>query len=57
VDDVNLLGDSINTIRDNTESLLETIRDCRSRNKCRGDKVYDYVLSPVLRTEPEYKDS
>jgi hypothetical protein len=52
-DDVNLLGDSINTIRDNTESS----RDCRSRHKCREDKVYDYVLSSVLRTESKYKDS
>jgi hypothetical protein len=29
----------------------------RSRNKSREDKVYDYVLSSELRTEPEYKDS
>jgi hypothetical protein len=26
-------------------------------NKCREDKVCDYVSSSNLRTEPEYKDS
>jgi hypothetical protein len=50
-DDDNLLGDSINTIKENTESLLE------ARNKCREDKVYDCISSSELRTEPEYKDS
>jgi hypothetical protein len=44
-DDVNLFGDSINTIKENTEISLGE------------DKVYDYVSSSKLRTEPEYKDS
>jgi hypothetical protein len=50
-DDVNFLGDSINNIKENTETLLE------ARNKCREDKVYDYASSSELRREPEYKDS
>jgi hypothetical protein len=29
----------------------------RSRNKCREDKVYDYISLSEFRTEPEYKDS
>jgi hypothetical protein len=56
-DDINLLGSSVNTIKENTETLLESSRDIWSRNKCRGDKVYDYVSSSELRTELEYKDS
>jgi hypothetical protein len=56
-DDTNLLGDSINTIKGNTETLLEASRYIGLGNKCRGDKVYEYVLSSELRTEPEYKDS
>jgi retron-type reverse transcriptase len=39
-DDVNLLDDSVNTIKGKSETLLEGYW---SRNKCRVDKVYDYV--------------
>jgi hypothetical protein len=53
-DDVNLLDDSVNTITENSETLLKAYW---SRNKCREDKVYDYVPSSEFRTEPEYKDS
>jgi hypothetical protein len=55
--DINLLGDSINTIKDKTETLLEASRDVGLEVKCREDKVYDRVLSSELRTKPEYKDS
>jgi hypothetical protein len=48
-DDVNLLSNSVNTVKENTESLLEASRDV--------GKVYAYVLSSKFRTEPEYKDS
>jgi hypothetical protein len=51
-DDVNLLGNSVNTIKENKETLLEA-----SRNKCREYKVYDYVSLLELRTEPKYKDN
>jgi hypothetical protein len=51
-----MLGDSISTIKENTETLLGASRYW-SRNKCRKDKVYNHVSSSGLRTEPEYKDS
>jgi hypothetical protein len=52
--DVNLLDDSVNTIKENSETLLGGYW---SRNKCREGKVYDYVSSSELTREPEYKDS
>jgi hypothetical protein len=57
-DDINSLGDSINTIKENAETLLEASRDIGleiTAEKTR--KVYDHVSSSELRTEPEYKDS
>jgi hypothetical protein len=56
-DDVNLLGDRVNTIKENSETLLEASRDTGLEIKCREDKVYDYASSSELRAEPEYKDS
>jgi hypothetical protein len=57
-DGVNLLGDSVNTTKENTETLLEASRDMGLEiPKCKEDKVYDYFSSSKLRTEPEYKDS
>jgi hypothetical protein len=53
----NLLADSVNTIKENSETLLEAGREYWSRNKCREDKVYDCVSLSEFRTEPEYKDS
>jgi hypothetical protein len=44
----NLLGHCTLTVKEKTESLLEASRE---------DKVYDYVSSSELRTEPEYRDS
>jgi hypothetical protein len=51
-----VLGDSINTIKENSRTLLESSRDVGLEINAE-DKVYDYVSSSELRTEPEYKDS
>jgi hypothetical protein len=56
VDDVNLLGNSINTIKENTESLLEAGKDVRLEINAEKTK-YMIVSSSKLRTEPEYEDS
>jgi hypothetical protein len=50
-----LLGNNINTIYENTETLLEASRDIGLEINAEKTK-YDYVLSYKLRTEPEYKD-
>jgi hypothetical protein len=56
-DDINLLGDCINTKERKHKPLLDASRNYGLRNKFREDKVYDHVFSPELRTQPEYKDS
>jgi hypothetical protein len=55
-DDIHLLGDSVNTIKENTGTLLEASRDIGLEINAE-DKVHDYVSSSEPRTEPEYKDS
>jgi hypothetical protein len=54
-DDVNLLGGSTNTIKENTETLLEASRDVGLEINTKD--VCDYVSSSEVRTEPEYKES
>jgi hypothetical protein len=56
-DDVNLLGDSVNTIKENSETLLEASRDIGLEINAGEDKLYDRVSSSKLRTKPDYKDS
>jgi hypothetical protein len=50
---INLLGNNIYTINENTETLLGASRDV----VLEINAAHDYVLSSELRAEPEYKDS
>jgi hypothetical protein len=52
-DDVNLLGGSINTMKENTEALLGSSRDARLEINAEKTNLYDVSLSEI-RTEPEY---
>jgi hypothetical protein len=54
-DDVNLLRDSVNTIKENTETLTEASRFVGLEINPEETK-YTIVSSSELRTEPEYKD-
>jgi hypothetical protein len=55
-DDVNLLGSSVNTIKENSETLLEASKAIGLEINPEKTK-YMIVSSSKFRTEPEYKDS
>jgi hypothetical protein len=58
-DDINLLDDSINTIKENKGILLEASRYIGLEINAEKTKytMYDHVLSSELRTKPEYNVS
>jgi hypothetical protein len=56
-DDVNLLGDSINTMKENTGTLLEASMDIGLEINAQKTKYMIRLKSSELRTDTEYKDS
>jgi hypothetical protein len=55
-DDVNLLGDNIDTIKKNAETLIDA-KGSWSRNKYRESQVYVAISSPECRSKSGYKNS
>jgi hypothetical protein len=54
-DDINLLGVSINTVKENTETLLGNSRDVGL--EINAEKTKYMIVSPSeFRTEPGYKN-
>jgi hypothetical protein len=57
-DDVNLLGHNIDTIKKNTETLIDSSKErCWSRNKCRENQLYVAISSPECRSKLGHKNS
>jgi hypothetical protein len=56
-DDVNLLGNSVNTVKENSETLLETSRETGLEINAEKIKYMIMSSSSEFRIEPEYKNS
>jgi hypothetical protein len=55
-DDVNLLGDNIDTINKNTETLIDASKEGWSRSKRRENEVYVGVSGPECRLNSRNKN-
>jgi hypothetical protein len=55
-DDINLLGNSINTTKEKTDTILETSRNVGLEINAEKTKYVVIGSSSELRTEPEYED-
>jgi hypothetical protein len=53
-DTVNILGENINTIRNNTGALLQTSR--KVGLEVNTEKTYDCVSSPKCKRKPQFID-
>jgi hypothetical protein len=56
-DDVNLLGDIIDTIKKNMESLIDVSKEIGLQNKCRENQIYVANASPECSSKSGHKNS
>jgi hypothetical protein len=54
-DDVNLLGDDIDTINKNTKSIIDASKEVGL--ECRENQVYVAIASPECRSKSGHKNS
>ena len=56
-DDVNILGGSVHTVKENTKALLVTTKETGLEvNADKTKYIYDYVSRSERRTKSQYED-